>query len=239
MQVRPARRPACPSCPGRGAAASRSLPRAAARRRGSRRARRVRRSRTWPLSLATASAQESPHGCDGLLDHAPGRCDDHPEIEADRPVGDVLEVVRELLRPRLLATHARLREPGEPGPDDETLPVLGNLLGELLEERRTDRPRPDDGHVAAEDIPELRYLVELRRTEPTSQTRDLRLGADRELLPVVGTETRLGVSLERPVLEHVEDAPVPPDPQAAVEERRSRSREEDDRDDDEDRQCDD
>src|SRR4029079_6065225 len=182
--------------------ASRSWPRAAPSRRGFRRARRVRRSRTWPLSLVTPSAQEPPNGCGGLLDHPPCRRDDDAQVEAHGAVGDVLEVVRELFRPGLLAAHARLRKACEAGPDDEPLPVLGNLLGELLEEGRADRPRPDDRHVAAEDGPALRYLLELRRAEPAPEPRHLRLGADGELVPVVGAEAPLGVSLERPALVH-------------------------------------
>ena len=54
-----------------------------------------------------------------------------------------------------------LREAREPGPHHEALPVLRDLAGELLEEGRPDRARPDDGHVAAQDVPELRHLVEL------------------------------------------------------------------------------
>ena len=52
-------------------------------------------------------------------------------------------------------------KPGDPGPHDEPLPVGRDLVAQLLEEGRPDRARADEAHVAAQDVPELRQLVEL------------------------------------------------------------------------------
>jgi hypothetical protein len=72
--------------------------------------------------------------------------------------------VRELLRHGRLVAPPHLREAGQPGADDEPLPVGGQLLRQLLEEDRPDRARPDEAHVALEGVEELRQLVELRRS---------------------------------------------------------------------------
>src|SRR5919108_1255847 len=88
------------------------------------------------------------------------------QVEPHRAVGDPFEVMGELLRHRRLVTAANLRKAGQAGADDEALPVGGELGRKLLEEARPDRPRPDETHVAAKDVPQLRELVELRGAEP-------------------------------------------------------------------------
>ena len=123
-----------------------------------------------------------------------GRREERAQVEAHRAVGDPLEVVRELLRHRRLVAAAHLREAGEPRADDEPLPVRRQLRGELLEEARTDRARADERHVAAQDVPELRQLVELRRLQAAADARVLVLGAADELLAEVRAEPRLGVA---------------------------------------------
>src|SRR5215213_10785449 len=82
------------------------------------------------------------------------RLRDDLEVQPQRAVGDVLEVVRELLRPRHLTGQAQLREPGDPGRDDQALPVGGDLLRQTLEEEWADRARADDAHVPAQHVPE-------------------------------------------------------------------------------------
>ena len=69
--------------------------------------------------------------------------------------------------------------PVMPGLDDEPLPVLGDLLAELLEEGRPDRARADDAHVAAQHVPELRQLVEVGEPQDAPDPRHLGLGAPR------------------------------------------------------------
>src|ERR1700709_841761 len=95
---------------------------------------------------------------------ADGREED-AAVEADGAVGDVLHVMRELVRPGLLAGDPRLREPRPPGPTPQPLPVLRDLAAEPGEEGGADRARPDDRHVAAEHVPQLRHLVQVHGTE--------------------------------------------------------------------------
>src|SRR5919197_4715635 len=104
------------------------------------------------------------------------------EVEAERAVGDPLEVVRELLGPAHLARKAQLREPRNAGPDHEPLPVGRDLAAQLLEERRADRPRTDEAHVADEEVPQLRQLVELRPPQDDPDARQLGLRQPRQLL---------------------------------------------------------
>src|SRR5829696_1568184 len=69
----------------------------------------------------------SPGGRAAARDLGDGGEED-ADVEADRAVGDVLHVVDELVRPRLLAGHPRLGEAGDSGADDEPLPILRDLL---------------------------------------------------------------------------------------------------------------
>src|SRR5581483_9154899 len=132
---------------------------------------------------------------------------------------DVLEVVRELLRPRRLVALADLGEAGQARPDDEPLPVRGKLGRQLLEEPRADRSRSDEAHVAAEDVPELRDLVELRGAEPAAERGPLGVRALDELGAEVRAEPALRADPERPELDHREDPAAAADALAAVEDR--------------------
>src|SRR4051812_491931 len=134
--------------------------------------------------------------------------DERAQVERDRAVGDPLQVVRELLGHRRLVAAADLREAGQPGPHDEALPVGRQLRRQLLEEARPDRPRPDEAHVAAQHVPELRQLVELRCAQAAAEAGCLRASALDQLLAEVGPEPLLGAATQRAELEHVEDAPV-------------------------------
>src|SRR5437764_12708075 len=76
---------------------------------------------------------------------------------------DVVEVVAQLFH-GVLARGAvavlHLRPPGEARLDGVALLVERNLLRQLLDEERAFRTRPDEAHVAADDVPQLRQLVE-------------------------------------------------------------------------------
>ena len=146
-------------------------------RRPARRRGRCRRSRTCQLS----ERPERPR------QHEPRRLGDDLEVEPQRAVGDVLEVVRELLGPRHLARQAQLGEAGDPGRHDQALPVGGDLRRELLEEQRPDRARADDAHLAAQHVPELRQLVELGGAQDPPDARLLARGQPRQLLAVEAT----------------------------------------------------
>ena len=107
------------------------------------------------------------------------------QVEVDRAVRDVLEVVGELLRPGGLAGHPQLGEAGQARLDHQPLPVLRDLAAQLLEERGPDRPRPDDAHVPAHDVPKLRQLVQVGKAQHAPEAGDLRLRALRELVAEV------------------------------------------------------
>src|SRR5262249_49863764 len=134
---------------------------------------------------------------DRLAQHAEGGEDHGPQIEPHGAVGDPFEIVRELLRHRGLVAVAHLRESGEPGPHDQSLPVGGEVTGELGEEARADRARADERHVAAQDVPELRDLVELRRLQPAADAGQLRVGSAHELLAEVLADSLLCTLLQR------------------------------------------
>ena len=144
--------------------------------------------------------------------------------------------MRELLRHRRLVAAAHLREAGQAGADDEPLPVRRQLVRELLEEDGPNRTRPDETHVAAEDVEELRYLVELRRLEPAPDRRELRFRALHELLAELRADPAFGPAPQRPELEHREDAPAAADALAAVENGRPARHDDDQRNEERERE---
>ena len=127
---------------------------------------------------------------------AEARDHERAEVERHRAVGDPFEVVGELLGHRRLVAAAHLGEAGQSGPDDEPLPVGREILGQLGEEARPDRAGADERHVAAQDVPELRDLVELRGLQPAADRGQLGLGVADELLaeelpdPLLGARRR-------------------------------------------------
>src|SRR5207248_6264448 len=78
--------------------------------------------------------------------------------------------------------------------------------------------------------PELRDLVELRRTEPGADPRRLGARPLDEFRAEVRPEPLFGAAAQRPELEHREVAAPEPDPLAAVEERRAARRQHERRD---------
>src|SRR5688572_26406212 len=106
--------------------------------------------------------EERPPSVRMLVEKAPEKRQPHDlQIEADRPVLDVIEVVLDtLLERRVAAPPVDLRPAGESGLHLVAKHVLRNLVLELLDEMGSLRPRPDNGHVAAQHVPELRQLVE-------------------------------------------------------------------------------
>jgi hypothetical protein len=132
--------------------------------------------------------------------------------------------VRELLRHRRLVAAAHLREARQTGTDDEPLPVRRQLERQLLEEARPDRARADEGHVAAQDVPELRQLVELRPLQPAPDLRVLELGPLHELLPEERAQPRLRVALQRAELDDCEQAAAASDALAPIEDGKAARR---------------
>ena len=111
-------------------------------------------------------------------------------------------------------------KPVMPGLDDQPLPVLRDLLAELLEEGGPDRARADDAHVAAQHVPELRQLVEVREAQDAAERASPRPAVRRvSSWPRYGPSRASASGRERAELEHREDPPRAPDAPAAVEHR--------------------
>ena len=81
---------------------------------------------------------------------------------AKRPVLDVPGVVLEALGPRDLVAALDLRPAGDPRPDGQAPTILACVVRDLLHEVGS---RPDDAHLAAEDVHELGQLVEARASQ--------------------------------------------------------------------------
>ena len=102
--------------------------------------------------------------------------------------------MRELFRHGRLVAAPNLGEAREPRPYHEPLPVRRQLPSEFFEEARADRARADEAHVADEDVPELRDLVELRGAKPVAKSRGFGLRAPHELLAEERSESLLGAA---------------------------------------------
>src|SRR5262245_47403491 len=98
------------------------------------------------------------------------------QIEPHRPVLDVVQVVLDALLDRRVAAPAvDLRPAGDAGLHLVAQHVLRNLVLELLDKEWALGAWPDDRHVAAENIPELRQLVDVKAAEPAAEWRRTRI----------------------------------------------------------------
>src|SRR4051812_7272750 len=79
------------------------------------------------------------------------------EVRLPVVVAHVPEVELDPVRPRERGAAVDLRPAGDPRLDVEPVELPFVVLVDLVAERR---PRTDDRHVAAHDVPELRELVE-------------------------------------------------------------------------------
>ena len=164
-----------------------------------------------------------------LPEHAPPGGEHGAEVEAHGTVGDPLEVVRELLRHRRLVAAPHLCEPGEPGPDDQPLPVGRQVVRELLEEHRADRARADEAHVAAQHVMNCGIsssCVAFSHLPIVVNSSCVRRRAPRRGTARAATRR----PAERPELQHREHAAAATDALAAVEDRPPARREHDQRD---------
>src|SRR5258708_16633786 len=142
----------------------------------------ARRRTVNPRSTLTQPAHELPSQVCRRRPVAEGRAsigvfrdDQHPdrhqqnlEVEPDRPIVDIFQIVGDALAglqeiADLAAQAMHLRPPG----DARLYPVPGEIVAdrlvvELVSRAHGDdmRPRPDDRHLAAYDVDELRQLVE-------------------------------------------------------------------------------
>ena len=94
-----------------------------------------------------------------------------------------------------------LRPAGDPGQHLEPAPLPVGVPLDLVAERR---PRPDQAHVAADDVPELRQLVERGAAEEAAGARDPAVA----LVDRVAGALLLGADDHRPQLQELEVAAV-------------------------------
>src|SRR6476469_9326716 len=95
-------------------------------------------ARQRPLSAIPAAEREA--------DDPQHRGPEDPQVEPDRAIRDVFEVVDQLVLPGILPRDPGLREAGHAGANDRPLPVLRDLLAEPVEEGWSYRSRADDAH---------------------------------------------------------------------------------------------
>src|SRR2546421_2528540 len=85
---------------------------------------------------------------------------------------DIPDVELDPFRPREPRAPVHLRPARQPRVDFEAPPLVGGVLLNLVRERRT---RPDDRHLTAEDVPELRQLVDREAAQDAADARDPRV----------------------------------------------------------------
>ncbi len=194
----------------------------AARRRGAReRARALlrrtsRRRRRPAVSLAA--------GCEGVLAPAAGRAAVRPaeerqrgaqqdlEIQARRAVLDVPDVELDAVGPWERRATVDLRPARQPRTEVEPTTLVLVVLLDLVAQRGT---WPDDAHVAAQDVPELRQLVDRRSPEDAPDPCDPAIAlVDR----IAGTHA-FRAHDHRAQLQHVEVDAALTHPSLAVENR--------------------
>src|SRR5437868_10349789 len=96
------------------------------------------------------------------------------QVDERRAVLDVPEVELDPLRPGEPRPAVDLRPAGDPGPDVEPVALPLVVLVDLVAKCR---PRPDDRHVAANDVPELRQLVQRQPPQDPAGARDAGVAA--------------------------------------------------------------
>src|SRR5205823_5310513 len=99
------------------------------------------------------------------------------QVEENRPVADVVKIVPQpFFQTRVTAPAVNLRISRESSPDGVALIVIGVFLAKSARELRSLRPRADETHVTAEDIPKLRKLIEARTAKIKTNSGTARIG---------------------------------------------------------------
>src|ERR687887_168829 len=134
------------------------------------------------------------------------------QVDPGRAVLDVPDVELDAFVPRQLRAAVYLGPAGEAGLDVEPAALPGRVLLHLVAKRG---PRADEAHVAADDVPELRQLVEREAAEEAARPGDAGVAAvDGEAGALA-----LGADDHRPQLEQVEVSALVADAALAVEDR--------------------
>src|SRR5262249_22586455 len=114
-----------------------------------------------PPARSRAPASRSDSVRARVAEYAHERQRDDLEVEAQRPVLDVVEVVLDAaIERRVPAESVDLRPAGHAGLHVMTQHVARDLRAELIDVLRTFGPWADETHVADEHVPQLRQLVE-------------------------------------------------------------------------------
>src|SRR5262245_51439036 len=103
------------------------------------------------------------------------RVEENAQIETDREMFDVIEIVTHLLG--LFVEIVRVSVPnlcpaGDPRANDGAERVVRDILDEELVVRDRVRSRPDQVHIALDDVKELRELVEPELPQPLTDPGD-------------------------------------------------------------------
>src|SRR5437660_6358925 len=116
------------------------------------------RSRMSPR--AAAPSNRSSERVAGLRD-VPKRQRENPKVEPDRPMLDVIQVVLYPLDQVAVAAQVVDLSPArDTGLHQMLLHVAGDALAETGDKFRALRSRPDERHASAENVDELRQLVQ-------------------------------------------------------------------------------
>src|SRR5256712_4734436 len=136
------------------------------------------------------------------------------QVEAEAPALDVAKVVLDPLLDRGLPPPAvDLRPAGDARLHLVAEHVAGHAPSELLDEARALRARADEAHLTAQDVPELRQLVETPASQERPEPRAPRVIRPRPHR----ARLALGVHTHRAKLEHLEALAVQTHPLLAVE----------------------
>src|SRR3954454_24395589 len=144
-----------------------------------------------------------------------GRPREDLEINPERAVLDVPDVQLDAFVPRQSRASVNLSPAGDAGLDVEASPLSRRVLLDLVRERGA---RADEAHVAADDIPQLRDLVERQSPQHTTDPRDAWIA----LVHRVAGSFTLGADSHRAQLDELEaraaqaDSPLPIEDGTAV-----------------------
>ena len=98
--------------------------------------------------------------------------DEDAQVEPQRGVLEVPDVELDPLGPRQRRAAVDLRPAGQAGPDGEPLPLAVRVVVDLDLQRRA---RPDQRHLAAQDVDQVRQLVDRRAAQERADARDPRV----------------------------------------------------------------
>src|SRR5664280_870456 len=151
--------------------------------------------------LLLARAPAAARALVGSVEEHQRRAGEDAQIEPERAVFDVPDVQLDPLVPGQGGAPIHLRPAGQPGLDLEPAQLPGGIAVDLIAKGRA---RSHDAHVASENVPELRQLVEREAAQRSPGARDARVAAvDR-----VARAYLLGAHDHRAQLEQLEVAAV-------------------------------